>query len=179
VWYDTLMPIKPLVLYPSKILRTRCEELKGHEFFTDAEQLLFQDLRDTLKYAHPTGVALAAPQIGVNLRAFAIKPELLPVGIPDVFFNPVIVADPDSKKVQMSEGCLSVPGFSAPMARHPEVTVNAVSFEGELFHVRLEGLAAQAVQHEVDHLDGKLVVDSLPESARIRLATNIKRLYGR
>ena len=119
------------------------------------------------------GVGLAAPQIGENLRIFIIdvsskKNEL------QVFINPEI------KKLEGSqigeEGCLSVPEIYAEIPRAEFVEVSAQNLEGESFTLSAEGLLAVAIQHENDHLDGKLFIDYLDKLDILRFKKKLEKI---
>ena len=108
-----------------------------------------------LKYAMVAnrGVGLAAPQVGINIRMFVTKEWA--EGQPTVFINPELVESkyPDF----MSEGCLSVPGVKVNRRRFGKVTVRAQDETGKPFEVTARGIFAQCIQHEIDHLDGRLI----------------------
>ena len=123
-------------------------------------QRLIDDMVDTLHYAH--GVGLAAPQLGRSERVAVIHlpgedEELI------VLINPQFVKRSGQRRLE--EGCLSVPGYVAEVTRSESVTVKALNREGRSFRVRAKNdLLAQALEHELDHLDGVLYIDYL-ESA--------------
>jgi len=103
-----------------------------------------------------TGIGLAAPQVGKNLRIFVVAPEL---GLTQtVFINPVITKLSGGKKL-MEEGCLSVPGMYGSTPRANSLKLEAYNERGRKFKMKADGLIAQLVQHEIDHLDGALFKD--------------------
>lgn len=112
------------------------------------------------------GVGLAAPQIGMLTRVMVWRH-------PDhederyAFVNPYIVERSESSTTEI-EACLSVPEQSMPVPRSDEVVVEAQSVDGEELRMRLEGLAARIVQHEIDHLDGRLIIDRTSREERAR-----------
>lgn len=118
---------------------------------------LIRDMRDTAKKSHAVG--LAAPQVGVSKRIILVKRQII--------INPSIV-DQDGK-FKPSEGCLSIPTFHAPVYRSDFVVVEGLDDEGKPFKAAFTGVEAQAVQHEVEHLDGKLYIDRLQPLARSRI----------
>ena len=126
----------------------------------DAKLLaLAEDLVDSVKLPGRAGVA--APQIGVGLRAFSYNVD----GEVGYVFNPVLEVSGEPEDVD--EGCLSVPGFSFPRSRYPFARVTGVDAHGNEDVLEGDGLMAQALQHECDHLDGKLYVEGLaPEIKR-------------
>jgi len=135
---------------------TRIEDL------AQARQLI-DDLIDTTKMPGRAGVA--APQIGVNLRAFSFHVD----GEVGYLINPRIV-ETFGEKVLVDEGCLSVPGLWHKTPRFEEVIAEGLNLNGETIQIRGTGLLAQALQHECDHLDGLLYLDRLePEERRLAM----------
>lgn len=120
---------------------------------------LVADLIDTVKLPGRAGVA--APQIGVNQRAFSYNVD----GEIGYVINPVLVETSGEPEL-MDEGCLSVPGFYFERLRYPFARVVGVDLEGNRIELSGEGLMAQALQHEVDHLDGTLYIDGLTKDVR-------------
>lgn len=120
---------------------------------------LVDDLVDTVTPSGRAGVA--APQIGVGLRAFSYNVD----DVIGYIINPVLEVEGEPELVE--EGCLSVPGFYFPRLRYPRARVTGVDVDGNPVEVEGEGLMAQALQHETDHLDGKLYIEGLePEVKR-------------
>lgn len=124
--------------------------------FDDKLQTLIDDMFETMYHAR--GVGLAAPQIGIGLRLSVIdvvgdkKNQL-------VIINPEIIAAEGEKKFE--EGCLSVPGAYDTVIRAEKVTVKALDRTGNPIEIKADGLLAECLQHEIDHLDGKLFIDLL------------------
>jgi peptide deformylase len=120
----------------------------------DSIRRLVEDMIESMYVAQ--GVGLAAPQIGVSLQiAVLAMPEQPPFAI----INPDVVAASGTREME-AEGCLSVPGYRAALRRSQEVTVSAIDAEGEQITIHAEGdLLAEALEHEVDHLHGRLYVD--------------------
>lgn len=149
------MAVLPIRVYPDKALRTAAEPVKE---ITPEIQQLVDDMAETM-YAAP-GVGLAANQVGVLLRVFVIdvasedEPSEL-----RVFINPEIVGR--EGEVTWQEGCLSFPGVSENVDRAAKVRVRALDRNGKPFELEAEGLLAVAVQHEYEHLEGKLMIDHL------------------
>ena len=125
-------------------------------------KVLIEDQIDTTKLPGRAGVA--APQIGVNLRAFSYHVN----GEVGYLINPRIV-ETKGEKVLIDEGCLSVPGLWHKTPRFEECTAEGQNLAGEIVRIEGQGLLAQALQHECDHLDGLLYLDRL-EPAERRLA---------
>lgn len=120
---------------------------------------LVDDLVDTV--TPPGRAGVAATQIGVGLRAFSYNID----GDVGYVINPVLEVSGEPELVD--EGCLSVPGFFFPRLRHPWARVTGVDLDGNPVDVSGDGLLAQALQHECDHLDGKLYIEGLePEVKR-------------
>lgn len=150
------MAIRPILHYPDKRLRIPGEPVVdfGPEF-----QQLVDDMAETM-YAAP-GVGLAAPQLGVAKRLFIIdvatgedEPSELRVFVNLEFVDRQGV-------VAFEEGCLSFPGVREDIDRAERVKVRALDRHGEAFELEADGLLAIALQHENDHLDGKLMIDHL------------------
>ena len=150
------MAIRTILHYPDKRLRNPGKPVTD---FGPELQTLIDDMAETM-YAAP-GVGLAAPQIGESLRLFIIDIATGDDAPSDfrVFVNPEIVErDGD---VVWEEGCLSFPGVHEEIERAERVKVRAQDREGKPFELEADGLLAIAIQHENDHLDGKLMVDHL------------------
>ena len=148
--------IRSIITYPDKRLREPGQEV---EQFDEALDALIDDMAETM-YAAP-GVGLAAPQIGVSKRLFIIDvatDEDEPSDL-RVFINPEIVAAEGD--TTFNEGCLSFPGVREDIDRAERVTVRALDKDGKPFELEADGLLAIAIQHENDHLDGKLMIDHL------------------
>jgi len=123
-------------------------------------------------YAAP-GIGLAANQVGLSLCLAVI--DLMPgkQRKPMVLINPSI--DERHGSVVEDEGCLSIPGFSARVKRSSKVRVTALNENGLPIEIEAEGLLARCLQHEIDHLNGKLYIDRLPLVQRLRLKRQIKK----
>jgi len=143
--------LRRLLLYPNKILREPCVPVSR---ITDEIRALAVGLRDTMLVAG--GLGLAAPQIGSSVRMMAVRLNDEPV----VMINPVLTVDPGAKKERKLEGCLSFPNTFIPVERFFECGVTYVDVkDGEPRTFMLSGLEAREVQHEIEHLDGKLLID--------------------
>lgn len=151
------MTSRPIRLFGDPILRSPTDPVDpGHP----STRALVTDLLDTVR--EPGRAGVAANQIGVGLRAFSYNVD----GTVGYVLNPVLVSvegEPDT----VDEGCLSVPGMSFPRLRYPRATVRGVDLDGVEVVLSGEGLMAQALQHECDHLDGHLYIEGLePEVKR-------------
>jgi peptide deformylase len=162
--------IRPIVKYGDEILHRPAERVDA---MTPERQALIDDMIDTM-YAAP-GVGLAAPQVGVALRIFVVDisvgrraEDLL------VFVNPEFV---EREGMQLEEeGCLSVPGFTATVARPARAVVKGLDRQGTERIVEGRELLARALQHEMDHLDGTLFVNRLRGIKRDQIVRKIRKL---
>lgn len=147
--------VRPVCRIPDPVLKRRSEELAG---LSDEE--LVQDLVDTME-ASPACVGLAAPQIGISKRAFALDvsghPKTTVCHGLVVMFDPLIIESEGSDIGR--EGCMSVPDLTANVARAQQIVVQGHSPEGGKVVIATEGFEARAFQHEIDHLDGLLILD--------------------
>jgi len=143
------------------------------EAITPEIEALIDDMIETM-YAAP-GIGLAAPQLGIDLRIFVLD---LSVGRDSsalhVMINPEFV-ERDGMQLE-EEGCLSVPGFTATVARPKRVVVKGLNRQGDEHHLDGTGLMARALQHEVDHLNGCLFVDRLRGISKDLIVRKIKKL---
>jgi peptide deformylase len=149
------MAIRTILHYPDERLRKKAETVTR---FDDDLRKLIDDMAESM-YAAP-GVGLAAPQIGESVRLFVIDiaDEDEPSDL-HVFINPEIVTR--EGKQCFREGCLSFPGVTEEVERAEKVTVRALDRDGTPFELTADGLLAIAIQHEQDHLEGKLMIDHL------------------
>lgn len=149
------MPVRSVVRLPERVLKLIAEPLGD-----DADRALVDDLIDTMR-ASPACVGLAAPQIGVSRRAFVLDvsghPKATTCHGLVVLFDPVILES--SGRQVGREGCMSVPDLTANVARAVHVVVQGRTPEGEVRVIATEGFEARAFQHEIDHLDGRLILD--------------------
>lgn len=133
------------------------------ETIDDGVRALVQDLLDTV--AEPGRAGVAAPQIGVGLRAFSYNID----GDIGYVLNPVLV-EVSGEPELTGEGCLSVPGLWHDTPRYPHATVHGIDLDGAPMVIEGTGLMAQALQHETDHLDGKLYLSRLdPERRKVAM----------
>ena len=162
--------IRPILKFGEAPLHEMAAEVGA---LTDDIQTLINDMIETM-YAAP-GIGLAAPQVGLPLRIFVVDlslghkaEELL------VFVNPEFL---ERDGVQLEEeGCLSVPGFNATVARPQRAVVQGLDRHGEMRTVEGTDLLARAFQHEMDHLDGKLFLDRVRGIKRDLIVTKIRKL---
>jgi peptide deformylase len=149
--------------YPDPVLRMRAHEVE--EFDDDLRQLAE---RMTGLMGEAAGVGLAANQVGVLRRMFVFQPTVEDEA--RAMVNPEIVERSDETELD-DEGCLSMQGVLVPVERNLRVTIEARDLDGEEFRLELEGMGARIVQHELDHLDGTLIIDrTTPDGRREALA---------
>jgi peptide deformylase len=144
--------------YPDPVLRMQAREV---EDFDDDLASLVERMRHLLKDAN--GLGLAATQVGVLRRVFLFLPDIEQEAV--VLVNPRFVETSD-ERVSDDEGCLSLQGVVIPVERHEQVTVEATDLEGNEVRLELEGLPARIAQHELDHLDGVLIIDRTDDESR-------------
>ena len=150
------MALLPILEFPDPRLRTKAVPVEAANVTTAEFQRLLDDMFETM-YAAP-GIGLAASQVDDH-RRFMVIDVSEEKNQPLVFINPEI-AEADGHQVYQ-EGCLSVPGIFADVTRANVITVKAIGRDGQPFELQTDGLLAICIQHEMDHLDGKLFVDYL------------------
>jgi peptide deformylase len=150
------MAILPILEFPDPRLRTKAALIDAAEVTTPAFQELIDNMFQTM-YDAP-GIGLAASQVDVHKR-FMVIDVSEEKDTPRVFINPEIVASEGGQVYQ--EGCLSVPGIFADVTRADTITVRFLDRQGVAQELTTDGLLAVCVQHEMDHLDGKLFIDYL------------------
>jgi peptide deformylase len=143
------------------VLRSSCKPV---EDITDKTIELLENMRDTMYKAE--GIGLAAPQVGVLQRIFIVDVDQQLIE----FINPEIVAT--EGKTIMEEACLSIPDESGSVIRAKKVKIKGYNREGKEIVVEADGLLSRALQHELDHLDGKLFVDKTMNEAEINNINN-------
>lgn len=166
------MAILEILEFPDPRLRTRAKPV---EQVTDQHRSLIDDMFETM-YAAP-GIGLAATQVNVHERLLVIDLSE-DRSQPLVFINPQIRVL-DEELGEYDEGCLSVPGFYETVCRPRRVEVTAMDREGASFTREVDGLLAVCLQHEIDHLDGKLFVDYLSPLKRQRIRKKLEKTQRR
>ena len=151
------MALLPILEFPDPRLRTKAALVEAAEVTTPAFQQLLDDMLQTM-YDAP-GIGLAASQVDVHKR-FMVIDVSEEHDAPQVFINPQIASASEGGRVYQ-EGCLSVPGIYADVTRSDVITVDALDRHGVPFTLEADGVLAVCIQHEMDHLDGKLFVDYL------------------
>lgn len=164
------MAILNILEFPDPRLRTQAVPV---DTVDDELRTLVDDMFETM-YDAP-GVGLAATQIDVH-RQIVVIDVSEDQSEPLVFINPEITVL-DGPMHDYDEGCLSVPGFAESVTRPEHIRVSALDRNGERFEIEPEGLLAVCIQHEVDHLNGKLFVDYLSPLKRNRIRKKLEKLH--
>ncbi|MBU3728405.1 MAG: peptide deformylase [Phycisphaerales bacterium] len=157
------MAPRQLVTYPNPVLRARARDVAEVDAWVRGlagEMLRIMREED--------GVGLAAPQVGESVRMFVTAAQEDESAPERVYINPVIVSFEGALEAS-EEGCLSLPGIRGTIRRPPRIAVRATGLDGEAFTLLSSGLLARCWQHEIDHLDGILIIDRM--SAIDRLAS--------
>jgi peptide deformylase len=158
---------RPILLYPDPRLHTVAAPVAE---VNDDIRSLIKDMAETM-YAAP-GVGLAATQVDVHLRIIVIDTSVTRDEL-RAFVNPVLVET--SGEAEVDEGCLSVPGVYEKLRRAQHIRVSALGEDGKPFESTAEGLQAVCIQHEMDHLDGKVFVEKLSRLKQQRILAKIKK----
>lgn len=162
------MAVLRITKYPEDALKTKCKKISA--WSKELEKLVV-DMFETMYAVH--GVGLAANQVGIPIRLAVI--DVRPNGKSKkiVLINPKILrAD---GKADDPEGCLSLPGLYKKVSRSAKATAHSYNEKGVPWEIRGAGLLARALQHEIDHLDGKVFVDRLPLLTKMNVQKEIKR----
>lgn len=166
-WVDEIFEV---VIYPDEVLRKKCEEVTN---FDDELKDFTKKLMNTMYMKR--GAGLAAPQVGKAIRVISVDvSDRRNQGV--VMVNPVIVSAEGKQKMQ--EACLSLPhpkifGF---VSRPKEIVVEYADVDGSKSSMKAEGMQAQALQHEIDHLDGVMFIDKLGPTKKLMVQRYIKAL---
>ena len=161
------MALLDILEYPDPRLRTKAEPVAAVD---DSVRQLADDMLETM-YAAP-GIGLAATQVNRHKQLVVIDVSDQR-NDPQVFINPSL--ELFGEPVETEEGCLSVPGFYEPVRRRERAKVQALNRAGEPFALEAEGLLAVCIQHECDHLQGKLFVDYLSSLKRTRIRAKLEK----
>jgi peptide deformylase len=161
------MAILQILQYPDERLHKIAKPVNE---VADATRKLVRDMAETM-YAAP-GVGLAATQVDVHQRIIVIDVSETHDQL-QVFINPEILNS--SGEACREEGCLSVPGIYEDVVRAERVAVRALNEKGETFTLEAEGLLATCIQHEMDHLVGKVFVEYLSQLKQVRIKARLKK----
>jgi peptide deformylase len=171
------MSVLPIVTYNDPVLRNKAEALKNN---SDDLQVLIDDMFDTMY--NSKGVGLAAPQIGKSIRIFVMDADIMTEEIeieenlgPLVFINPEIL-ELKGEKIRMEEGCLSIPELRDEIQRPVIVKVRYLDRNFEVKTLEASGWVSRVIQHEIDHLDGKLFIDYLSAFRRRLHKSMLKKI---
>jgi peptide deformylase len=161
------MSILPILIYPDERLH---KVAKNVDAITDPIRKLIKDMAETM-YAAP-GVGLAATQVDFHLRIIVIDvsethDQLLELINPELIFS--------AGESKCEEGCLSVPGIYDKVERAEKIEVKALNAKGEEFTIKAEGLLSVCIQHEMDHLQGKVFVERLSHLKQVRIRAKLKK----
>ncbi|WP_027349726.1 peptide deformylase [Halotalea alkalilenta] len=164
------MAILQILEYPDERLRTVAKPV---EKFDDELNKLIDDMFETM-YDAP-GIGLAATQVDRHIRLFVMD-------VSDTQNQPMVLINPeyeplDDERAQMQEGCLSVPEYYAEVPRALRIRARALDRDGKPFELEADGLLAHCIQHESDHLDGKLFVDYLSPLKRERIKKKMQKRH--
>ena len=151
------MAIRNILEFGEPILEQKAKRVRK---FDDDLKKLADDMLETMRLA--SGVGLAAPQIGVPLRLTVIE---IPEQEPIILVNPEVTEQKGER--QVSEGCLSYPGYRGDTIRSELVKVKACDLNGDKIKIRADGLLAQALEHEIDHLNGILYTKRLVDNNKL------------
>lgn len=157
----------PIVEYPDPGLRQTARAVTD---FDEALARLAADMRETLQAS--SGLGLSAPQVGVGRRVLLLAGD--EGEEPVCYVNPTIL-ERSSTRLLVEESCLSLPGISANVKRAQSVRVRAQDLAGRPFEQRLRNLPAVCLQHELDHLDGRLFIDHLSSLRRFAIRSRLKQ----
>ncbi len=167
-----------IVNYPDPVLRTRAKDVDPADpILREVAHRMIALMREA------DGIGLAAPQVGLSWRMFVcdVPPD------PDaddhstgstgtqVYLNPTIT-EPAGDLIPLDEGCLSLPGVTGEVRRPAEITINARDLDGGEVTVRAAGMFSRCLQHEVDHLEGVLIIDKMPRMVRLKNRSAVRAL---
>ena len=163
------MAVLKILIFPDQRLRTVAKEVL---VIDDEIKALVSNLLETMYEGN--GIGLSATQVNIHKR-------ILVVDVTDEKDSPLVLINPKIKVLNKeekiySEGCLSVPGFFEEVSRPSEINLTALNIEGERFTIIATDLLAVAVQHEMDHLDGKIFVDFLSNLKRQRIKSKLLKI---
>ena len=163
------MAVLKILIFPDQRLRTVAKEVL---VIDDEIKMLVSNLLETMYEGN--GIGLSATQVNIHKR-------ILVVDVSEEKDSPLVLINPKIKVLNKeekiySEGCLSVPGFFEEVSRPSEINITALNLEGERFTIMAADLLAVAVQHEMDHLDGKIFVDFLSNLKRQRIKSKLLKI---
>jgi len=158
------MAVLPICYFPNDpVLRQKAKKVSRLD---KSVQRLIDDMLETMPQAQ--GVGLAAPQVGVSLRVIVLQ---MPDEEPLAIINPEIVKCAGEQEV--TEGCLSIPGYVGEIKRSASVTVKGRDRQGKAIRIKAAGLMAEALEHELDHLNGILYIDHLESQDKLHKVESV------
>ena len=163
------MALLKILIFPDQRLRTIAKEVLD---INEEVKTLSNDLLETMYDGN--GIGLSATQVNIHKRILVVDVSD-EKDSPMIFINPTVEVLGQEEKIY-GEGCLSVPGFFEDVSRPAKIKITALNLSGEEFSVEAEDLLAVAVQHEMDHLDGKIFVDFLSNLKRQRIKQKLIKI---
>ena len=163
------MALLKILIFPDQRLRTIAKEVLD---INEEVKTLSNDLLETMYDGN--GIGLSATQVNIHKRILVVDVSE-EKDSPMIFINPTVEVLGQEEKIY-GEGCLSVPGFFEDVSRPAKIKITALNLSGEEFSVEAEDLLAVAVQHEMDHLDGKIFVDFLSNLKRQRIKQKLIKI---
>ncbi|MEL0027550.1 MAG: peptide deformylase [Perlucidibaca sp.] len=164
------MALLPILEFPDPRLRTVAKPVSAVD---EGIRQLAKDMLETM-YAAP-GIGLAATQVDHHIRMLVLDVSE-DQSQPQVFINPSI--EPlGAERKSYDEGCLSVPGFYEPVERPDRIRITALGLDGQEYSMEADGLLSVCIQHEIDHLDGKLFVDYISPLKRNRIKSKLEKQH--
>jgi peptide deformylase len=160
--------ILQILTYPDSGLRIRATRV---DTITDRIEKIAWDMISTMEQAD--GIGLAAVQVGIPYRIVTMR---MPDGDPHILINPKIYSY-SKAKVSRTEACLSVPGAAAPVSRPQQIWATYQDLTGKEHDIALENIEAACLQHEIDHLDGKLFIDRISYLRRTRMYKHPSQIF--
>lgn len=168
------MAVLPILIYPDPILNQKSMPV---EIIDDEIVNLAENMLETMYQAPGTGVGLAAPQVGRNQRLIVIdinrRAEEPGDSKPIILVNPEIVES--EGEIIYDEGCLSVPGYTVDITRSEKIKVCGLDLQGNSVEIKADELLAIILQHEIDHLDGNLIIDHVSSLKRELYRRKLKK----
>ena len=165
--YNMPMPLRNILCYPDEQLRRKSKQVTD---FDQSLQTLIDDMFATMENVEAIG--LAAIQVGIPLRLAVINVEE-----PLTIINPTINII-DATPTPYEEGCLSLPGIKTEISRPSFIQLNALDRNGKPFELKTDGLLAVCAQHEIDHMDGALLIDKLSPLKRNQVNSQLRNLIA-
>ena len=163
------MAVLKILIFPDQRLRTVAKEVLD---INEEVKTLSNDLLETMYEGN--GIGLSATQVNIHKRILVVDVSE-EKDSPMIFINPTVEVLGQEEKIY-GEGCLSVPGFFEDVSRPDKIKITALNLDGEEFSIEAEDLLAVAVQHEMDHLDGKIFVDFLSNLKRQRIKQKLIKI---